>query len=164
MCLQRASSDQSAVSSSTQHDNEHVCGDMAPFTALGDEGPAEHMARDMEVGCAQEPADLLYTTATFHYSRHQGAHHRPAVRWKSDTDMHESAHSCHSPQHSMLSPNKSCMKQRPEGYTLWFSEVQPDQSCASIRPWGSCLKSIDGGKQGSQMVHGRKRSRLRSID
>lgn len=69
-CLQRASSDQSAVSSSTQHDTEHVCGGMA-HAAPGDDGPAEHMARDMEVSCAQEPADLPYTTATFHYSRHQ---------------------------------------------------------------------------------------------
>ena len=54
--------------------------------------------------------------------------------------------------------------QRPEGYTLWFSETEPEQTYASIKPWGSCLKSIDGGKQGSQVVHGRKRSRLMAID
>lgn len=41
----------------------------------------------------------------------QGAHHRPAVRWQNGANIHESAQSRYSPQHLMLSPNKSCMKQ-----------------------------------------------------
>ena len=41
----------------------------------------------------------------------QGTHHRPAVRWQSNADILETAQSRHSPQHLMLSPGKSCMKQ-----------------------------------------------------
>ena len=67
MCFQQACSDQSAVSSSTQHDNDLASGGTSPFSARGDDGTLE----DMEVACAQESAEVPYSTATFHYSRHQ---------------------------------------------------------------------------------------------
>lgn len=53
--------------------------------------------------------------------------------------------------------------QKPGGYALWFSDTHPEQTCLDIKPWRSCLKSIDGN-QGSKVTHGRKRSRLCSLD
>lgn len=60
-------------------------------------------------------------------------------------------------------PDTASLMQTPGGYTLWFSDAQSEQSSANIRPWRSCIKSIDG-KQGGQVLQGRKRSRLSSLN
>ena len=138
--MQRASSDQSAVSCSTQHDSDAGSAHKFPLSGFCDD------LFTLETDHAQEPADARYSADTVHYSRHQvkipqlsakpshhftvpsklpgarrkphsemycvqGAHHRPAVRWQSNADILDSTQSRHSPQHLILSPNKSCMKQ-----------------------------------------------------
>ena len=141
--MQRASSDQSAVSCSTQHDSDAGSAHMPSLSGCCDD---LFMEEYLETDHAQAPADARCRVDTVHYSRHQvnfcyvtaepghhfivpsklpgalqkphsdmycvqGAHHRPAVRWQNNADILESAQSRHSPQHLILSPNKSCMKQ-----------------------------------------------------
>lgn len=70
--MQRASSDQSTVSSSTQHDSDAGSG-MSPISACGDDFlTEEHMEGDFEeADHAQDPAHTQYSAGPFHYTRHQ---------------------------------------------------------------------------------------------
>ena len=141
--MQRTSSDQSAVSSSTQHDSDAVSAHIGCCDSCFRE-------ENLEADHARDSAVARYSVDTVHYSRHQvnlfamlllaycttvpthccachtagtlqkshpdmycvqGAHHRPAVTWQSNADILQSAQSRHSPQHLMLSPKKSCLKQ-----------------------------------------------------
>ncbi|DBA66991.1 hypothetical protein WJX79_001360 [Trebouxia sp. C0005] len=104
----------------------------------------------------------LYDAANVHYTRQQGVEHRPAVRWQSDFHQARSAQARHSPQHAILAPNKSCLKQRPEGFTLWFCDVKPEHITNELG-FRTSVKSIDG-KKGHSVSSSRKRSRLSLFD
>lgn len=62
--MQRAYSDQSAVSFSTQHDSDASAGCMVSLSGCCDD-------LFTEAGQAQDAADVRYSAETVHYSRHE---------------------------------------------------------------------------------------------
>lgn len=139
-------------------DSEHA--PLSPCSSYGEDCLDEnwHAAFDggMDATCQ------LYDAANVHYTRQQGTEHRPAVRWQSDFHQARPVLARHSPQHAMLTPNKPCLKQRPEGFTLWFCDAMPEHLTNELG-FRTSVKSIDG-KEARPVSSGRKRSRLSLFD
>lgn len=66
--MQRTSSDQSAISSSTQHDSDAVSANMSPVSECCDLPVTE---QHLEAWHLQAPGDERYSVDAVHYSRHQ---------------------------------------------------------------------------------------------
>ncbi|KAL0032901.1 hypothetical protein WJX77_005509 [Trebouxia sp. C0004] len=127
-----------------------------------DENLAHHDWHAAFEGDGMDATSQLCDAANVQYTRQQGVEHRPAVRWQTDYHQARLAQTRHSPQHAMLMPNKSCLKQRPEGFTLWFCDAKP-QHLSSEPSFCTSVKSIDG-KKGNPVSSSRKRSRCSLFD